>query len=80
MLIHHFEAETQGFQRLVDQNELGKAYVRDKSHFLKETFFFFFWGGGVPAFLTILTKDTSSPMHIIHENMFVFYLACSNPE
>ena len=39
MLIHHFEAETQGFQGLVDQNDRGKAYVPEKSHFLKETFF-----------------------------------------
>ena len=39
MLIHHFEAETQGFQGLVDQNDRGKAQVPEKSHFLKETFF-----------------------------------------
>ena len=36
MLIHHFEADTQGFQGLVDQND------PEKSYFLKETFF---WGG-----------------------------------
>ena len=34
MLIHHFGAETQGFQGLVDQNDRGKAW---KKHFL--------WGG-----------------------------------
>ena len=37
MLIHHLEAETHGFQGLVDQNDQGK--VPEKSHFLKETFF-----------------------------------------
>ena len=39
MLIHYFEAETQGFQGLVDQNDRGKAQVPDKSHFLKENIF-----------------------------------------
>ena len=39
MLIHRFEAETQGFQGLCDQNDRGKALVPEKSHFLKETFF-----------------------------------------
>ena len=39
MLIHHFEAETQGFQGLVDQNDRGKAQVPEKSHLVKETFF-----------------------------------------
>ena len=39
MLIHHFEAETQGFQGLVDQNDRGKDLVPEKSHFQKETFF-----------------------------------------
>ena len=42
MSIHHFGAETQGFQAPVDQNDWGKAYVPEKSHFLKETYF---WGG-----------------------------------
>ena len=49
MLIHHFGAETQGFQGLVDQNDRGKALVPEKSHFLKETFFFL----EVPALTTI---------------------------
>ena len=44
MLIHHFEAETQGFQRLVDQNDRGKTFVPEKGHLLKELFF-----EGVPA-------------------------------
>ena len=39
MLIHHFGAQTYGFQGLVDQNDRGKAKVPEKSHFLKETFF-----------------------------------------
>ena len=38
MLVHHFEAETQGFQGLVDQNDRKKAEVPKKSHFLKEIF------------------------------------------
>ena len=45
-MIRHFGAETQGFQGLVDQNERGKAYVHEKSHFLREAencvkFFFY---------------------------------------
>ena len=48
MLIHHFGAETQGFQGLIDQNDQRKALVPEKSHFLKETFF-----EGVLAFLLI---------------------------
>ena len=49
MLMHHFEAETQGFQDLVDQNDRGKAQVpENKSYFLKEIFF-----EGVPAFTSI---------------------------
>ena len=40
MLIHHFE--TQGFQGLIGHNDRGKAFVSEKSHFPKETFF---WGG-----------------------------------
>ena len=39
MLIQYFEAETPGFQGLVDKNDRGKAYTPEKSHFLKETFF-----------------------------------------
>ena len=30
MLIHHFGAETQGFQEPVDQNDRGKAQVPEK--------------------------------------------------
>ena len=33
MLIHHFGAQTLGFQALVDQNDRGKAKVPKKSHF-----------------------------------------------
>ena len=41
-----FEAETQGFQGLVDQNDRGKALVPKKTHFLKESFV---WGvSGIP--------------------------------
>ena len=39
MLVHHFEAETQGFQGLVDQNDLAKALVPEQLHFPRETFF-----------------------------------------
>ena len=42
MLICHFEAETQGFQGLVDQNDRGKGKPKSpKNHkkILKETFF-----------------------------------------
>ena len=47
MLIHNFGADTQGFQGLVDQNDRGKAWVPEKSHFFKATFFsFLFLGGG----------------------------------
>ena len=35
MLIQHFGAETHGFQRLVDQNDRGKALVPEKSHLQK---------------------------------------------
>ena len=45
MLIHHYEAETHGFQGFVGQNDRGKAEVPKKSHFPKEIFF-----EGVPAF------------------------------
>ena len=46
MLIHHFEAKTQDFQGLVDQNDRGKALVPKKTHFLKESFV---WGvSGIP--------------------------------
>ena len=38
MLLHHFKAETQGFQGLGDQNDCGKAKVPEKSHLLKEIF------------------------------------------
>ena len=31
MLIHHFEADTQGLQRLVDQNDRGKATVSERN-------------------------------------------------
>ena len=48
MLIHHFGAETQGFQGLVDQNDRGKAKVLEKSLFLEETFF-----SWAPPFRTI---------------------------
>ena len=51
MLIHHFEAETQDFQGLVDQNDRGKALVPKKTHFLKETFL-----GGFPALPPIPSK------------------------
>ena len=54
MLLQHFEAETQGFQGLVDQNDRGKA--PEKSHFQKETFF-----EGVPAFLPIPPKGKEYP-------------------
>ena len=30
MLINHFESDTQGFEGLVDQNDLGKAKVPEK--------------------------------------------------
>ena len=30
MLIHHFGAEAQGFQGLVNQNDRGKAWVPEK--------------------------------------------------
>ena len=35
MLIHHFGAETQGFQGLLDQNDLGKMILSEE----KKTFF-----------------------------------------
>ena len=39
MLIHHFEAETQGFQGLVDQNDRGKVQVPENHIFRKKHFF-----------------------------------------
>ena len=39
MLIHHFGAETQGFQGPPDHNDQGKAKIPEKLHFLKETSF-----------------------------------------
>ena len=39
MLIHHFGAETHGFQGLVDQNDRGKAKVPKKSRFLIITYY-----------------------------------------
>ena len=77
MLIHHFEADTQGFQRLVDQNDRGKAKVPKKSHFMKETFF-----EGVLAFPPISPKGHEYPnalQCIIKENIFVFDLPCIKP-
>ena len=47
------------------------------SHFLNKAFFV-----GVPAVRIIENlriKATSSPMHIINENSFVFGLACIKP-
>ena len=35
LLIHYFEAETQGFQGLIDQNDQGKAWVPEKSYIPK---------------------------------------------
>ena len=52
MLMHHFEAETQGFQGLVDQNDGGKAWVTEKS-ILYENIFVFDLAGGHPTFLEI---------------------------
>ena len=43
MLIHHFGAETQGFQGLVDQNDRGKAQVPEKQSFLIFFFYLFFF-------------------------------------
>ena len=57
MLIHHFEARTQGFQGLVDQNDRRKAKVPEKSHFLRETYFF----EGVPALHLITSKGQEYP-------------------
>ena len=39
MLIHHFGAETQGFQGLVDQNDRGKAFSPRKLTFSSRDFF-----------------------------------------
>ena len=62
MLIHHFGAETQGFQGLVNQIDRGKAYVPEKSHCLKEPLFVF----------GFRTKARSSPMPIVRETIFIF--------
>ena len=51
MLIHHFEAETQGFQGLVDQNDRGKALVPEIITFSERNIF-----EGVPAFTPIHSK------------------------
>ena len=62
MLIHYFEAETQGFQGLVDQNFRKKHFLRGfrrslqitpkgrniPMHFINESIFVFDLAGGKP--------------------------------
>ena len=66
MLIHHFGAETQGFQGLVDQNDRGKAQVPEKQSFL---IFFFGRGGGFQRSPPFPPKARRSHMQILHENI-----------
>ena len=67
MLIHHFRAETQGFQGLVDQNDREKAYVPEKRLFMKQTFF-----RADPALLPIPTKGQTKSNANPPRNNFCF--------
>ena len=69
MLINNFESDTQGFEGLVDQNDLGKVRVPEKSEFLR----------GFRRYIRLHPKATSSPMQILNVNIFVFDLAYWNP-
>ena len=73
MLIHHFEAETQG---LLTKMTKGKAKSPNNSHFMKGTFFL----RGFQSEESGRIKATGSPMHIINENIFVFDLAGGHPK
>ena len=74
MLIHHFEAEKQGFQGLLTKMTEGnpkspKNPIFWKKHFLRGFLRGEYW-----------IKATSSPIFIINENIFVFDLAGGPPE
>ena len=67
MLIHHFGAETHGFQGLVDQNGPKRLSLR-KITFSETNIFLRGFRGREP----VRTKATSSPMQILHKTIFVF--------
>ena len=69
MLIHHFGAETHGFQGLVDQNGPKRLSLR-KITFSETNIFLRGFRGREP----VRTKATSSPMQILHETFFYFDL------
>ena len=67
MLIHHFGAETHGFQGLVDQNGPKRLSLR-KITFSETNIFLRGFRGREP----VRTKATSSPMQILHETFYDF--------
>ena len=56
MLIYHFEAETQGFQGLIDQNDQGKSKFLKNHIFWMKHFF-----RGVPGLRTIENEGQEYP-------------------
>ena len=76
MLIQHFVAKTQGFQGLVDQNDRMESLSPRKITFSERNIFLRGFGRGESGRI----KATSSPMHIIYENIFVFDLAGGHPK